>query len=78
MTKAEILKELLKLPASEREEILLKLVELNGSDWLDHNDPLSDEEKAILEARLADMEQKPERSIAWVDAKRQIEERFGK
>jgi hypothetical protein len=78
MTKAEILQELLKLPANEREEILLKLVELNGNDWLDHDDPLSNEEKAMLDARLADMEQNPESSIAWIEAKRQIEERFGK
>ena len=78
MTKAEILKELLKLPANEQEEILLELVELNGNDWLDHDDPLSKEEKAILDARLTDMEQNPESSVAWSEAKRQIEERFGK
>jgi putative addiction module component (TIGR02574 family) len=78
MTKAELLEELSKLTSGERQEIRLKLAELDGDDWLDDDDPLTDEEKALLEARLADMEQHPEKSIPWEDARRRIEERFGK
>jgi len=78
MTKAEILKELTKLTTDERLEIRLKLAELDGDGWLDDDDPLTKEEKALLETRLADMEQHPERSIPWEEARRQIEERFGK
>ena len=78
MSKTEILEELPKLTAEERHEIRLKLAELDGDGWLDDDDPLTDEQKALLEARLADMEQHPERSIPWEEAKRRIEARFGK
>jgi Putative addiction module component len=78
MTKAEILEELNKLTTDERLEIRLKLAELDGDGWLDDDDPLTDEEIALLETRLADMEQHPESSIPWKDARRRIEERFGK
>jgi len=78
MSKTEILEELSKLTPEERYEIRLKLAELDGDGWLDDDDPLTDEQKALLEARLADMEQHPERSIPWEEAKRRIEARFGK
>lgn len=78
MTKAEILEELRKLPAEERQEIRLELAELDGNGWLDDDDPLTVEEKALLEARLVDIERHPEKSIRWDEAKSRIEERFGK
>jgi putative addiction module component (TIGR02574 family) len=78
MTKAEILEELSKLTTDERLEIRLKLAELDGDGWLDDDEPLTDEEKALLETRLADMEEHPETSIPWEKARRRIEERFGK
>jgi len=78
MSKTEILEELPKLTKEERFEIRLKLAELDGDAWLDDDDPLTDEQKALLEARLADIEEHPEKSIPWEDAKRRIEERFGK
>jgi hypothetical protein len=78
MTKAEILEELRKLPADERQEIRLELAELDGNSWLDEDDPLTHEEKALLEARLVDMESHPEKSIPWDEGRRRIEERFGK
>lgn len=78
MTKAEILQELSKLTVDDRYEIRLKLAELDGDGWLDDDDPLTDEEKALLETRLADMEHYPEKSIPWEEARRRIEERFGK
>jgi hypothetical protein len=78
MTKAEILEELRKLPAHERQEIRFELAELDGDSWLDDDDPLTVDEKALLEARLVDIEQHPEKSIPWDEAKRRIEARFGK
>ncbi len=78
MSKTEILDEILKLNPEERREIRLKLAELDGDEWLDDDDPLTEEQKAMLEARLADIEQHPEKSIPWEDAKRRIEERLGK
>ena len=44
MNETEILEELPKLTPEEREEIRLKLVELDNDDWLDADDPLSDDE----------------------------------
>ena len=76
MSKSEILEELSKLTADERNEIRLKIAELDGDDWLDADDPLTDEEKALLEARLAEIEQHPEKSIPWEEAKKRIEVRF--
>jgi putative addiction module component (TIGR02574 family) len=78
MTKAEILEELRKLPADERQEIRLELAELDENGWLDEDDPLTGEEKALLEARLVEMESHPEKSIPWDEARQRIEERFGK
>lgn len=78
MSKAEILEEIRKLTSEERYEIRLQLAELDGDGWLDDDDPLSDEEKALLDARLADMEQHPETSIPWEEVERRIEARFGK
>ena len=78
MNKTEILDELPKLTREERFEIRLKLAELDGDNWLDDDDPLSEEQKALLEARLKDMELHPETSIPWAEAKRRLQERFMK
>jgi hypothetical protein len=78
MSKTEILDELPKLTKAERFEVRLKLAELDGDNWLDDDDPLSDEQKALLEAHLRDMEMSPETSIPWTEAKRRLQERFMK
>jgi hypothetical protein len=77
MSKTEILEELPKLTSEERHEIRLKLAELDGDDWLDSGDPLSNEEKALLEARLNDLEKNPEKSIPWSEAEAQLKARYG-
>lgn len=78
MSKTEILAELPKLTPDERFEIRVKLAELDGDRWLDDDDPLTDEQKALLDARLADVEQNPNASIPWDEAKKQIEARLAK
>ena len=78
MSKAEILEQLPKLTPAERFEIRVKLAELDGESWLDDDDPLTDEQKALLEARLADMDQQPEASLPWDEARKRIESRLGK
>jgi hypothetical protein len=77
MSKAEILDELPKLTSEEREEIRLKLAELDGNDWLDEDDPLTDSEKALIEQRAADLERNPGASVPWAEAKAQLKARFG-
>jgi hypothetical protein len=53
MSTTEILQELPNLTKKERQEIRLRLAELDSEDWLDHEDPLTIHEKALLESRLA-------------------------
>jgi len=69
MSKAEILAELPKLNPEERAEIQAKLKELAADAWLDADDPLPDNQKALLEERLDDLEKHPEKSIPWSQAK---------
>ena len=78
MSKAEILEQLPKLTSAERFEIRVKLAELDGERWLDDDAPLTGDQKALLEARLADMDQHPEASIPWDEARKRIETRLGK
>lgn len=51
MSKTDILDELPKLTKTERQEIRLRLAELDGDDWIDDEDPLTLQEKALLDAR---------------------------
>ena len=70
MSKTEILEELPRLTPEDRYEIRVKLAELDGNRWLDDDDPLTDEQKALLDARLADMEAHPEKSIPWEEVRK--------
>ena len=77
MSKAEILCEIPKLTPEERAEIRQKLDEFDAGQWLDLDDPLSDEAKALLEARLADLEKHPEKSVPWAEAEARLVARYG-
>lgn len=72
MSKAEILEALPKLTTEDRHEIRLKLNELDGDGWLDVDDPLTDAEKALLEARLAAYEKDPDAGSSWEDVEARI------
>ena len=76
MSKVEILEELPKLTTEEQKEILLKLAELNGDLWLDAEEPLTDAEKAILEARLAAYEKDPDAGSSWTEVEARIRSRL--
>ena len=58
MSKVEILAELPKLTREEHHEVVKKVHEIDGDDWLDEGE-LSDEEKTLLEARVAEQERNP-------------------
>jgi hypothetical protein len=77
MSKTEILEELPTLTPEERDEIRLRLAELDGEEWIDGDDPLSDEDKILLEARLKDLDEHPEKSIPWTEAEAQLKARYG-
>jgi len=76
MSKAEIVEELPKLTPAEREEIRLKLAELDGQNWLDADDPLTDREKALLDARLAAYGKDPEAGSSWEEVEARIRTRL--
>ena len=59
MSKTEILEELPNLTKQERDEIRLKLTEIDGEFWLD-SEELTTDEKALLDSRLAAYLKDPE------------------
>jgi len=76
MSTSEILAQLPKLTKRDREEIRLKLAEIDGDVWLDADDRLTDAEKAILEARLAACEKEPDAGSSWDEVEARIRARL--
>jgi hypothetical protein len=76
MTKAEILAGLPKLTNMERQEIRLRLAELDTDDWLDDKDPLTVREKALLEARLDVYSKYPDAGSTWEEVESRIRARL--
>jgi putative addiction module component (TIGR02574 family) len=72
MSKAEILSELPRLTPEERQEIRLHLARLDGEMWLDDADPLTEAEKALLDARLAAYEKDPEAGGSWAEVEARL------
>jgi hypothetical protein len=68
MSKTEILDELPKLTPGERQEVRLRLAELDQDNWLDEG-VLTNAEKALIEERFRDLDANPQTSIPWNEAK---------
>ena len=60
MSKAEILAEISRLTKEERYEIRVQLAEMDSDGWIEEDDPLTDAEKALIEARLEAHEKNPD------------------
>ena len=78
MSEAEILEELPKLTKTERQEICLRLAELDSDDWLDDEEPLTVHEKALLEARLAAYAKDPDAGSTWEEVECRIRTRLSR
>jgi putative addiction module component (TIGR02574 family) len=52
------------------------LTELDSDLWLDHDDPLTPEDKALIEARMDAHEREPETAIPWDDFKANLRRRI--
>jgi putative addiction module component (TIGR02574 family) len=78
MSKAEILEELPRLTKEEPHEIRVKLAEMDSDGWLDEDDPLTDEEKKLIDARLAEHEANPGSAISLEEFNAQIQKKFGR
>lgn len=75
MSKTDILEELPKLTSEERHEIRLKLAELDGDGWLDDDDPLTDEQKRLIESRIEAHENNRDTAIPWKEVKARLNRR---
>jgi hypothetical protein len=77
MSIAEIFKELPKLTAEDRDELRLRLLELDREIWTDSSDPLTDSEKALLDARLAAYRKDPDAGSSWEDVEARLLAKLG-
>jgi putative addiction module component (TIGR02574 family) len=77
MSKTEIVAELIKLTPAEREEIRLKLADLDNQDWLDEDEPLTDGDKALIEARIKAHESDPAAGLPWEEFQERLGRRLG-
>jgi putative addiction module component (TIGR02574 family) len=66
------LDELLKLPPAERVEIALALWDSLEDAELDALVPLTEEQKADLDRRLAEHEQNPASAVPWEQVRRDL------
>jgi hypothetical protein len=71
MSKTEILRELPKLTPEERQDVRLRLAELDEDDWLDKGG-LTDTEKALIEERFHDLDANPQTSLPWSEVKTRL------
>jgi len=79
MSKVEILQELPSLDPKDRQEIREKLDELDavdGIEWLDDCE-LTEDEKRLLEQRLAAMEKNPDAGSSWEEVEARIRAKLG-
>ena len=65
MSKIEISRRATQLTKTERQQIRLRLAELGNDDWLDDEDPLTVQEKPLLDARLAAYAKDPDAGSTW-------------
>ncbi|MBI2498110.1 MAG: addiction module protein [Opitutae bacterium] len=59
-------------------KIRLQLTRLDGELWLDADDPPTDAEKALLDARLAAYEKDPEAGSSWEEVEARHERHWQK
>ena len=74
-SQTEILEELPKLTKTERQEIRLRLAELDSEDWLNDEEPLTVQERALLDERLDAYAKEPDRGSSWREVESRIRAR---
>ena len=77
MSKVEILSELSKLTPEERQEVRVRLAELDHDEWLDDG-ALSNADRALIEERFRDLEAAPGCSIPWATAEARLMSPFNR
>ena len=76
MSFQELLAELPSLSVEQRDLLRVRLAELAGEDWMDA-DELSAEDKALIEARIAEHERNPAAAIPWEVMEAKLKTRYG-
>jgi len=76
MSRAEIIEQLPKLSAEDRAAIKAKLDELAGNGWLDDDEPLTGEQRVLLDARLDAYEKNPDAGSSWEEVEARIRARL--
>ena len=74
---AEIVEELPKLTVEDRDELRLRLLQLDREIWTDSSDPLTDSEKALLDARLATYRKDPDAGSSWEEVEMRLQSKIG-
>jgi len=77
MSTKEIIAELPKLTPDERLKILAKIRELQGDEWQDEGE-LTEEQKRLIEKRVAEHERNPQSAIPWKKFEARLNKRIGK
>ena len=83
MSAQEILVQLPYLKPAELSLIRSRIDELEAhrehgaDDWDDDDDPLGNDEKTLLEGRVAELERDPQISVPWSEIERQLIARYG-
>ena len=72
----DVMAELPKLSPEQWGLLRVRLAELAGKKWMDDGDPLTDAEKALLDARLAAYEKDPDVGVSWAQLEDRISSRF--
>ena len=72
---SEILDELPRLTKTVRQEICLRLAELDSEEWVDDEDPLTVHKKALLDSRLAAYAKDPDAGSTWEEVEGRIRAR---
>jgi hypothetical protein len=73
----EVMAERPNLSPEQRDLLRVRLAELEGKDWLDDVEPLTDKEKALLDARLAAYEKDPDAGVSWAEVEARLKARHG-
>jgi putative addiction module component (TIGR02574 family) len=77
MSIAEVVEELPKLTAEDRDALRFRLLQLDREIWTDSINPLTDSEKALLDARLAAYRKDPDAGSSWEDVERRLLSKIG-
>ena len=71
MSKEEIIESLGHLSVQERQEVRVRLAEIDSDEWMGDG-TLSDREKSIIQDRFEDLEKNPGKSLPWDQARQEM------